>query len=86
MKKLIFIATLLIAFIVIPSLVFTDKYKEKIKSIKPNPTQITKLPSDSIENHHFTIENDSLNSVPANNIHDDWENSDQFEMEFRSCG
>jgi len=86
MKKLTFTATLLIAFILIPSLAFSDGNKDERINIRSTSTEIKIVPSIRVENPQFMIENDGTNPVPINTIDDGWGNSDQIATEFRECG
>ncbi len=85
MKKLIFTATLPIAFIVIPLLAFADEKMDE-KNTRYTPTEIIEIPSNWKENPQTTIENDYINSVPINTIDDDGRYGVQIDMEFRECG
>ena len=85
MKKLIFTATLPIAFIIIPPLAFTDEKMDE-KNTRYTPTEIVEVLSNWKENPQTTIENDGINSVPVHTIDDDGGYGVQIDMEFRECG
>ncbi len=87
MNKFIFTVALLITFIFIPPLVFSDPKTKKVNFISATPShEIKNIPRDSQVNPQYTIETNDTNSESLSIIDDGLENREQIEVEFRVCG